>query len=79
MRLIDHLGSEVRTYREAKVEWTETSDSDAVLERTMMEGRDQRSEIRDQRPERDMESRRTGRGRIKYIANDEESAGHGLH
>ena len=32
-----HLGSEVLTYRDAKVEWTEASDSDAVLERTMVD------------------------------------------
>jgi hypothetical protein len=36
MGYIDHLGSEARTYRDAKVEWTETSVSSAVLERAMV-------------------------------------------
>jgi hypothetical protein len=34
--MINHLGSDVRTYGEAKVERTETSDSDSVLERTIV-------------------------------------------
>jgi hypothetical protein len=42
--MINHIGSDVRTYREAKVEWTETSDSDAVLERTMVKRRDRERE-----------------------------------
>jgi len=33
--MIKYLGSEARTYLEAKVEWTESSDSEDVLERTM--------------------------------------------
>ena len=36
-----YLGSEVRTYRDANVEWTETSESDAAWESTITTMREQ--------------------------------------
>lgn len=35
----NHLGRDCRTYRDAKVEWTETSDIETIFERTMLIGK----------------------------------------